>query len=128
MKISTYWVGLGWVAIAALGCLHPASERASLDERAGRADADGVAVEVVAGLAAVRALDVSRLELWAQAPSLALTLSVPEPAAGFRIDVANCAPGTQGATRSTSVRMRHASAGGAGTSKEFWSCTLASLQ
>jgi 3',5'-cyclic-AMP phosphodiesterase len=52
------------------GCLHPADERALHDERVGRAEAGGLAVEVEDGLAAVHALVPGELVLWAQAPAL----------------------------------------------------------
>jgi predicted phosphodiesterase len=58
------------VSITSLGCLRPARERAELDREVGRAEADGVRVQVQDGLAGVRAFDGERLELWAQAPLL----------------------------------------------------------
>src|SRR5690606_602251 len=76
------------------GCVLPAEERVSLDRKVGRAEAAELSVEVLDGLAAVRSLDETRLELWAQAPTLTLQVegasSEPRP---YRLDVYNCMQG-----------------------------------
>jgi len=61
------------------GCLDVAEERAQRDLEIGKAQAGAVAVEVVDGLAAVRAAADGELLLWVSAPAIRLRLT---PAAG----------------------------------------------
>jgi len=60
------------------GCLRPGEERARLDDAVGSASTAGLTVDVVSGLAAVRDIDRARVELWAQAPTLAIALEATE--------------------------------------------------
>lgn len=63
------------LALSTTGCLRPAQERAELDRKVGRAEADGVQVVVDDRLASVRSFDGEQLELWAQAPVLRVRFS-----------------------------------------------------
>jgi Icc protein len=56
-------------------CLSSSAERAERDKGIGRARTDGIAVAVDAGLAAVRSIGNDNVELWSQAPVLALELA-----------------------------------------------------
>lgn len=88
------------LALPMLSCILPAAERVELDSKVGRAEASGAKVQVHEGQAAVRFFDGERLELWAQAPSLEIKLSLPDgPARTVAIDVYNCSKG---------ARLRHA--------------------
>lgn len=58
-------------------CLSVADERATRDAQVGHAQAAGLHVDVTDGLAAVRALSNGGISLWAQAPSLTITVTVP---------------------------------------------------
>lgn len=70
-------------AVAAAGaCTRPAEQRALAELDVGTAELGGTTVEVAGGLAAVRALDAHRLELWSQAPALDLALRLEGSAAG----------------------------------------------
>ena len=82
-------------ALLLSSCILPAAERVELDRKVGRAEADGVSVAVADGLAAVRAFDGERLELWAQAPDLRVQLTLPagEPRT-LNMAVHNCTPGS----------------------------------
>ena len=66
--------GLLCAATLLAACLSAADDRARRDQQIGRATADGLSVSVDEGLAAVRALEVGAVTLWAQAPELAITL------------------------------------------------------
>jgi len=106
-------VGLFSLALLA-GCLLPASERVELDRKVGRRDEAGWTVEVEDGLASVRALTTERVELWGQAPVLALTVAREGGPLPLRIDVLNCVPGavlafSGGTLASTRVDDRPAS-------------------
>jgi Icc protein len=91
-----------------VACLLPAEERVALDRKVGQAEAAGVRVQVEDGLAAVRAFDGERLELWAQAPALRIRIEAEPDAAPrpLQLTVLNCmrdaqlsvdaAPGTGG--------------------------------
>lgn len=60
----------------------------------GHATSEVVDVDVADGLAAVRALDVARLELWANAPRIELTLRFrATPPQSLLLEVDNCMPG-----------------------------------
>lgn len=83
------------VACALLCCTRPAEERAYADEEVGHADGDALGVDVVGGLAVVRALDTSSISLWASAPRLELSVSFhapPPPSLTLQVD--NCMPGS----------------------------------
>jgi len=60
-------------------CTRPSEDRALGDLAVGSAVLAGTEVEVTDGLAAIRALADGQLELWAQAPDLAITLRLVEP-------------------------------------------------
>lgn len=78
-------------ALCASGCLRPSEERARRDEEVGQAEAEGVTLAVVDGLAAVYALERERAELWANAPSLRVDVAFGEaPPARFELIVQNC--------------------------------------
>ena len=73
--------------------MRPAEERARLDEQVGRAEVEGVSFQVAEGLAAVRAVESGALDLWAQAPSL--TVSVEAEGGSeqdWHVTVRNCMP------------------------------------
>jgi hypothetical protein len=75
------------------GCLDVAEERARRDLEVGRTELAGASVEVEDGLAAVRALSSSALELWANAPALRFRLALADDAAtSFRLVVQNALP------------------------------------
>lgn len=66
----------------ALGsCLNVAEERAERDLLVGHAELEGSHVDVEGGLAAVRRFEPGLIELWGNAPSLKIELSVAETAA-----------------------------------------------
>jgi predicted phosphodiesterase len=84
-------VGLGTLVLA--GCLNVAEERAEQDLRVGHASREGNRVDVEDGLAAVRRFEPGRLELWANAPTLRVQLSVGDPApAEWEVRVRNVMP------------------------------------
>lgn len=60
-------------------CLDVAEERAERDLRVGHAELEGNRIDVDDGLAAIRRFEPGTIELWANAPSLNLTLVVAEP-------------------------------------------------
>jgi hypothetical protein len=68
--------------VAAASCTRPSEPRAAAEVEIGIAALTDVSVEVVGGLAAVRELADHRLELWAGAPSIELTLEVGNTAGG----------------------------------------------
>ncbi|HEX5659980.1 MAG TPA: metallophosphoesterase [Polyangiales bacterium] len=75
------------------GCFLPAEKRARLDRSVGEAEAGGITLEVAEGRAGIRSFDGLRAELWAQAPSLSISVrsDAPRP---LVLDVLNCMPGT----------------------------------
>lgn len=88
-------VGFGAaVACGMCACTRPAEERAHQDMQVGHATTEAVAVDVAGGLAAVRALDATRLELWANAPriELGLRFDAPPPESLW-LEVDNCIAG-----------------------------------
>lgn len=66
-----FWLISG---ILALSCLRPSEERIEQDRAVGSAASAGVAVEVVDGLAAVRAISDTELVLWGSAPAYELRI------------------------------------------------------
>lgn len=95
-------------------CLLPAEERVELDRQVGRASEQGLSVEVADGLASVRSISPARIELWAQAPLLALSVERTGEPAPLRVDVLNCARDTlltfeDGSVPASSVDGRRAS-------------------
>ncbi len=79
--------------LTAAGCMRPAEERARLDEQVGRAEVEGVSFQVAEGLAVVRAVEPGALDLWAQAPSLAVSVAVEGGSEhDWRVTVRNCMP------------------------------------
>jgi hypothetical protein len=70
-------------------CLDVAEERVERDLAVGKRENAGARVAVDGGLAAVRGLDATRLELWANAPSLGVELSLPSEARRFELHVRN---------------------------------------
>ena len=72
-------------------CIRPGDERAEFDTQVGRDSRAGVSLRVADGLAHVRSLDATRATLWAQAPSLSITITVNRPGM-FRLEVRNCMP------------------------------------
>jgi Icc protein len=68
--------------IALVACTHPAEERAKEELAVGTAATNGVTVEVVDGLAAIRELAGNRLELWCTAPDVTVNLTLDASAAG----------------------------------------------
>jgi predicted phosphodiesterase len=91
MKRPFHAAALSALSLIGATCLLPAEERVALDREVGRSDVDGVTVRVAGGLAAVRSFDGRRLELWAQAPRLRVTVDLPEgEERAVQIDVLNC--------------------------------------
>lgn len=80
------------VSGALCGCLEVAEERARLDARVGHARHADVAVDVAGGMAAIRELQVGRLQLWATAPELEVALSTGADATEWEIQVDNAMP------------------------------------
>lgn len=70
------------LAVLALACGRASEQRALDEDLAGHANAAGLTIDVTDGLAAVRTLEPSRIVLWASAPTVELTISVPATAAG----------------------------------------------
>lgn len=107
--------GASALLIAALvgGCLRPSEDRAQAYLRVGRASAHGVTVAVIDGLAAVRALDATRLSLRARALALDIELSIaagaPDVWAAYRpLGVPSYISGGAASTREALVEVeRH---------------------
>jgi 3',5'-cyclic-AMP phosphodiesterase len=86
-----YRVSAVWLLVLLACCLLPADERVDLDRKVGRHAESGWSVTVRDRLASVRTVAPDRIELWAQAPVLAIELEhVGEPAP-VTLDVFNCA-------------------------------------
>lgn len=64
-----------WIPVLVAACTRPAEERALQELEVGRAAAGSTAIEVVDGLATVRALEDGAVELWCNAPAIAFTLT-----------------------------------------------------
>ncbi|MBI2393141.1 MAG: metallophosphoesterase [Deltaproteobacteria bacterium] len=62
------------VAAAAASCVRVSEGRAERDRAVGAAEIDGLSIVVDDGLAAVRALQPARVDLWGNAPALSLRL------------------------------------------------------
>lgn len=78
------------------GCLDVAERRAERDEQIGRAERGALRVHVSDGLAVVRDLQPGRLELWANAPSLRVMLTLPaEAPREWVLRARNVLPGVQ---------------------------------
>ena len=83
-----YAVLAGWVGA---GCVDVAQDRADFDEGIGRAETASAKVRVGDGLARVVRLDGADLVLWAQAPTLEVTVEILDPAgAPTLLEVQNC--------------------------------------
>jgi predicted phosphodiesterase len=84
-------LGFGFVMGSALSlaCARPAEERAERDRSVGQARVENLAVHVKDGLAAVRALEASRVVLWGSAPSYEFELT-SDAAASVTIELQNC--------------------------------------
>lgn len=87
---------LAWIACAACAagaCVRPGEQRALDDLGVGAASITDAEVQIAGGLAAVRALEDHRLELWAQAPALDIRIALLDTAAGaWTITVRNALP------------------------------------
>ena len=92
------WALLG-IGLVALGCERPAKERAERDLEVGHASSSELDVDVVHGLAAVRALDAERVVLWASAPSFELELSLVTEGADERPGAGRAAEPSQAGER-----------------------------
>ena len=80
--------------LAGPACVRPADERALEDLEVGAAEASGVAVAVADGAAQIRRIEADAVDLWAQAPVLALTVQAGAGAAErITLTVENCMPG-----------------------------------
>lgn len=79
-----------WLLVALACCLLPADERVELDRQVGERQTSEQSVRVRDRTAAVRVISSERIELWAQAPALELSLtrSAPGP---LRLEIFNCA-------------------------------------
>lgn len=71
------------------GCVGVADDRAQRDTQVGHLQAGAMRVDVQDGLAAVRAIEPGRVSLWAQAPSLTITLTVPAGMAEASLRIEN---------------------------------------
>lgn len=71
-----------WILLALCACTRPSEERALADLEVGRASTSGTSVEVDGGLAAIHELGEDRLELYASAPAIEMTLTVDAQSAG----------------------------------------------
>jgi hypothetical protein len=80
------------ILLTLCACLDVAEERVERDLAVGKRENAGARVAVDGGLAAVRGLDTTRLELWANAPSLDVDLSLPSDAGRFELRVRNTLP------------------------------------
>lgn len=85
------WLSLGLLAAAFAACLEPAAERTELDLEVGRAEREGLRVDVEDGLAAVRALSGAELVLWGSAPGFILQLEAAAPRE-LELEIQNCLP------------------------------------
>jgi predicted phosphodiesterase len=90
---------LPWICLPAplfvASCLNVTEERVERDRQVGRAEREGVQVRVDDGLAAVRGLAAAELELWANAPELSATLTLPVQAPAqqaFTLRIRNVLP------------------------------------
>lgn len=84
------------LALLLVACTRPAEQRALGDLEIGHASFSGADIEIAGGLAAVRGFTDHRLELWAQAPVLDLSLTVDASTAGaWTIVVRNVLPDAQ---------------------------------
>jgi len=83
------------VALFCAGCLDVAEERALLEAAVGQESAGALAVKVDDGLASVQSLAPDALVLWAGAPRVALTLTLPANPPLFTIVVENAMPGAK---------------------------------
>jgi Icc protein len=84
-----------WMLIALLalgGCMDVAEERALREDAIGQSHQEGVDVSVAEGLASIRHLDATRLELWANAPRLTIDLQFATPPASFTVLIQNLPP------------------------------------
>jgi predicted phosphodiesterase len=86
----TRWVFLATMTLA-FGCERPAKERAERDLKVGHASSAELDVDVMHGLAAVRALEPERVVLWASAPGFELELDA-RSSRTVRLEVHNCLP------------------------------------
>ena len=78
-----------WLALlAVVACTRPAEDRAEQERTVGSAESNGVTVEVVGGLAAVRELTDRRLDLWCSAPDITVELALDASTAGEWLIVA----------------------------------------
>lgn len=98
------WLIPSLLVVIAASCLSPAEERTEMDLEVGRAEHSGLAVSVVDGLAAVRALSDDALVLWGSAPSfeLELTSAVPRQ---LTLEVQNCLTDAALTTPSAGVEL-----------------------
>jgi predicted phosphodiesterase len=92
-------------AALSMACVRPAEERAERDREVGRAASNGVRVEIVRGLAAVRQLDAQQLTLWGSAPHFEIRLAADQPRA-IRLEVQNCLAAAQLVPISQGVTVR----------------------
>jgi 3',5'-cyclic-AMP phosphodiesterase len=83
------WLVPSILVVIAASCLAPAEERTEMDLEVGSAERSGLAVNVVDGLAAVRALSDDALVLWGSAPSFELELTSAAPRE-LTLEVQNC--------------------------------------
>lgn len=78
--------------VIAVGCLHPAQERAGLDLAVGSAQSDTASLVVEGGLAAIRSFTGSEARLWAQAPVLRMHARATATASELTLTIDNCLP------------------------------------
>jgi len=103
-----------WLLVLLACCLLPADERVELDRQVGRSTQQGLSIAVRDGLAGVRVIEAGRIELWSQAPRLELELTREGAPAPLRLDILNCARGSElitpsGTVAASSVDQRRAS-------------------
>ncbi len=79
--------------VALTTCVHVSDERSRRDEQIGKAQTQGMSLEVSDGLAAIRELESGRLHLWAKAPLLEMHAHMSSAApASLTITIDNVLP------------------------------------
>jgi len=92
-RLLSFLLVVGAMLSVLAGCQVAPDERAKNDRRVGKANNDQGTITVAEGLAAVRRFDGTDVELWAQAPSLDLSLvSKPDAASTWTLTILNVLP------------------------------------
>ena len=81
-------------AAISTACVRPAEDRAERDREVGRAANQGLSVEILRGLAAVRQLSPQQITLWGSAPNFEIRIAVDQPRV-VALEVRNCLPAAE---------------------------------